>query len=768
MRESHDRTHPHGPGHNHHHAPDHEHVEEAAVPRPDTATRWIFRIEGMHCAEEIGVLKREIGPVVGGEDRLAFNLLGGRMMVSAETEAVSVETIRQAVARTGMRAEEWRAGDGQAQQAEIRKRRLHAGLTAASGAFVFAGLALHAWLGGGIAGAFDLHGEGAAHHVPEPAIAAYLAAIVLGGRYVVVKAWYAARRLRPDMNLLMTVAVAGAMAIGEWFEAATVAFLFALSLALEGWSIGRARRAVEALLDLAPPIARMRLGSGEEREVPVAEVPIGATIIVKPGERIPLDGAVAVGAGTVNQAPITGESLPVLKEPDSEVFAGTINGEAALEITTAKAATDSILAQITRLVESAQSRRARAEQWVDRFATIYTPVVITLAVAVALVPPLVGIGLWEVWFYRALVLLVIACPCALVISTPVSVIAGLAASARSGVLVKGGIYLETPARLKAIAFDKTGTLTEGRAAVVEVHPLNGHTEDEVLLRGAALEARSTHPLARAIVEYAQRNGIAATAAKDAQILPGQGVSGTFEGRPFWLGSHRFLEERGQETDDVHRRAEALERAGHTVVAIGNESHVCGLIALADEVRPESTAVIRTLRQIGIEHLVMLTGDNQAPAEAIARQTGIDEVHAELLPADKMAVVESLVARYGSVAMVGDGVNDAPAMGLASMGIAMGAIGSDVAIETADVALMTDDLSRIPWLVRHSRRTLGVIRQNIAFALLVKAIFFVLTFIGLASLWGAIVADVVAALLVTANGLRLLRPKDQHAITDALL
>lgn len=730
----------------------------AASPAPDRAVdyRLAFKIRGMDCAEEVAVLRREVGPLVGGEDRLRFDILNGKMLVATDASPVSAEAIRAAVARTGMGAEEWQPDQQPVEPADDRHRRMQAALAAASGCFVLLGVILHAWIAGSLGEAFGVSGDDVSSHVPLPAMAAYALAIVIGGRYVAVKALYAARRLRPDMNLLMTIAVFGAVLIGQWFEAATVAFLFALSLALEGWSVGRARRAIAALLELAPPMARLIEAMGVEREVPAAEVPIGGRCIVKPGERIPLDGRVVAGTSAVNQAPITGESVPVLKQPEAAVFAGTINGDGALEIESTKRADDTTLAHIIKLVESAQGRRSRSEQWVEKFARVYTPTVMVLAIAVAVLPPVVLSAPWETWIYRALVLLVIACPCALVISTPVSIVAALAAAARAGVLVKSGAYVELPARLRAVAFDKTGTLTEGRPVVLAVLPLNGHSEEELLARAAALEARTGHPLARAIIEFASSRGIPPIAADDVQIFPGKGVTGKFEGRNFWLGSHRYMEERAQETAEVHDQAEGFERQRRTVVAIGNDTHVCGLIAIADTVRPAAADVIRTLRAAGIEHLVMLTGDNQATADSIGKQVGVDEIKAELLPADKVAAIEALVAKYGSVGMVGDGVNDAPAMARASLGIAMGAAGSDAAIEAADVALMSDDLSKLPWLINHSRRTLGVIRQNIAFSLAVKAAFVVLTFVGLASLWGAIAADVGASLLVVANGLRLLR------------
>jgi Cd2+/Zn2+-exporting ATPase len=597
---------------------------------------------------------------------------------------------------------------------------------------------------------------GVSHGVPGPARILYALGILSGAWRVLPKASLAARRLRPDMNLLMMIAVLGAVAIGEWFEAATVSFLFAVSLALESWSVGRARRAVAALMTLAPPTARRRRTDGGEQEIPPSEVSVGDVFVVKPGERIPLDGRVVAGSSGVNQAPITGESLPVAKTTGDAVFAGSINGDGALDIECTRPAGDTTLAHIVRMVGEAQSRRAPSEQWVERFARVYTPAVMALALLTLLAPPLLLGGAWSDWLYRALVLLVIGCPCALVISTPVSVVAALAAAAHQGVLVKGGLYVEIAGRLKAIALDKTGTLTEGQPRVVDVIPMGGHDEVGLLGIVAALESRSEHPLAKAILAYAGERGIAPEPAEEFRTLQGKGASARIGGHAYWLGSHRYLEERGEETPDVHVRLAAMAGAGRTVVVVGDESHVCGLIAVADRVRPAAAAAVQAMRRQGIEHIAMLTGDNRDTAKAIARETGVDEIHAELLPAEKVRVVEDLVSRYATVAMIGDGVNDAPAMAQATLGIAMGAAGSDAAIETADVALMSDDLSKVSWLIGHSRRALSVIRQNIALSLSVKALFVVLTFAGHASLWAAIAADMGASLLVIANGLRLLR------------
>ena len=722
---------------------------------PGGDVRLTFKIQGLDCAEEVATLKREVGPLVGGEERLAFDVLNGRMLVLDNAESVSAAAVRDAVARTGMTAEEWQPGQESA-GADDRRRRVQVLFTSLSGIGVLTGLVIHVVLAGGFLEALRLFGDHGDQPMPLPETIAYAMAIGFGVYLVLPKAWFAAKRMRPDINLLMVIAIAGAIGIGDWFEGATVAFLFALSLALETWSVGRARRAISALLDLAPPFARVKHGDGREEEVAAASVSVGTSFVVLPDERIPLDGAVVSGTSGVNQAPITGESMPVPKEAGDEVFAGTINGDGALEVESTKTAENTTLARIIRMVEEAHGRRALAEQWVEKFARIYTPVVIVAAIGVCLVPPLAFDASWADWFYRALVLLVIACPCALVISTPVSIVAALAASARQGVLVKGGVFIEQPAHLKALAFDKTGTLTRGKPVVVDVVPLNDHSEEELLERALALESRSTHPLARAVIEFASERGISTHPAADAQTFRGKGITGTFEGEAYWLGSHRYLIERGQETSDVTDRAEMLERDGKTVVVIGNDRHVCGLLAIADTMRRGALDALDALRVGGIEHLVMLTGDNRTTAQVIAHQVGIDEVHAELLPEDKVSVVEALVKKYGTVAMVGDGVNDAPAMARASFGIAMGAAGSDAAIETADIALMTDDLAKLPWLVRHSRRTLWIIRQNIIFSLGVKAIFVVLTFAGFASLWGAIAADVGASLLVVANALRLLQ------------
>ena len=727
------------------HAHDHTTGENTA---PINARR-LFKISGMDCIEEVTILRKVLSPLVGSEDKLSFDVLNGRMGVN--DDKVSDADIISAVSRTGMKATIVTGGKEPEDTSSYRKYATI--LMVVSGLLTVAGFAFDAYTKGSMIEAFQ---EGGKLHVT--AIGFYIAAIIAGGWFVMPKAIFALRGMRPDMNLLMVIAVFGAAGIGEWFEAATVTFLFSLSLSLEAWSIGRARRAIAALMSLAPETARVKQEGGE-KEVPASQVKVGDTFIVLGGERIPLDGKVARGESQVNQAPITGESMPVRKMVGSEVFAGTINGDSTLEITATKTSENTTLANIIRLVGEAQNKRAPSEQWVEKFARIYTPAVIVLAIAVFAIPVLMGLPAGA-WFYKALVLLVIACPCALVISTPVSIVSSLTAAAKAGVLIKGGLHVETPGRLKALALDKTGTITEGKPTVAEVIALSGHSEEELMARASALEARSTHPLATAIIEYAQKKSVKVESADDVAIIPGKGVTGSFQGKQYWLGSERYLQERKQETHDVKAMIDKISGAGRTVIVIGNDTHVCGLVAVVDAIRPQAKAALARLRALGIEHLVMLSGDNKATAESIAKSVGIDEVHAELLPEDKVTAIDALVKKYHSVGMIGDGVNDAPAMGRASLGIAMGAVGSDAAIETADIALMADDLSKLPWLISHSRRTLSIIKQNIALSLLTKGVFIVLNLAGLSTLWIAIAADMGTTFVVIMNSLRLLSTTDK--------
>ena len=693
-----------------------------------------FKVVGLDCAEEISVLRKALGKRAGISD-LEFDVLNAKMLITFDPGKVSSDQMIAWVKESGMKAILW------TEREKLEKK----GFWARHGRLMTTT----------ISGCFLL--LAAFFHLQEMKVAErlYFMAIVFGAYFVLPKAYLSVKRLQPDMNLLMVIAIVGAISIGEWFEGATVAFLFSVALLLEHWSVGRARRAVAALMDLSPTKAYV-IGEGEKE---VEEVKVGARILVRPGEKVPLDAVIEKGSTSINQAPITGESLPIAKEEGDEVYAGTINEEGAIECLVTKGADDSTLARIIHLVQEAQSRRAASQQWVEKFARVYTPIMICLALLVVIVPPLLSLGSWEEWFYRGLVILVIACPCALVISTPVSIVSGLTAAARNGVLIKGGMFLEAPGKLRALCLDKTGTLTYGRPEVQKILPLNKHTEKELLERAASLEAPSEHPLARAILKMAKEKGVQAERAENFQITKGKGAEGTFRGTRYWIGSHRFMHEMKQETEEIHQMALDLEDAGHSIIAIGNNKHVCGLISVADEPRENIAAIIQEIKKVGVEKVVMLTGDNEQAAQAIAKHAGIDEAHAELLPEDKVNAVEQLKEKWKEVAMIGDGINDAPAMATASFGIAMGAMGTDAAIETADIALMSDDLSKVPWLIRHSRRTLRIIQQNIIFALGLKVVFIGLAVIGLASLWMAIAADTGASLLVVFNGLRLIRQKE---------
>ena len=720
--------------------------------------RMTFRIKGMCCGEEIGVLRRVVGPLVGGESNLAFDLLTARMTVTASTDGTNEDRIKAAVASTGMEALPWgeECGAGTCPVEEGWWQR-HGRLSAcvASGLLILLGFLLDAYHRRSLIEAL-LSGSETVSGFSLDVILIYLSAVIAGGWFIFPRAFFAVRRIRPDMNLLMVMAAGGAMCLGQWLEAASVTFLFALALLLESWSVGRARSAIKALVDITPTMARFICPvDGDLEEKPIVEVPVGATVLVRPGEKIPLDGVVSKGATSVNQAPITGESLPISKQVGDEVYAGTINGETAFEFRTTRAAADTTLARIIHMVEEAQARRAPVEQWVEKFARYYTPAMMILSFLVAAAPPALLGEAWKPWFYQALVILVIACPCSLVISTPVSIVAGLTSAAHRGILIKGGAYLEAQAHIKGIAFDKTGTLTQGHPSIRSILPMDDHSEEKLLSRAASLESHSTHPFARAILSLAESRGLEVAPAEEFTVLPGQGALGIIENKTYWVGSHRLLDQWNHESAELHATANSIEDAGHSLVIMWCEDHVCGLMSLADSIRPEAKSAIQSLKSLGITRIVMLTGDNQRTAEQVAGQLGIEEYYAELLPEDKVRVVTEMRESLGRMAMVGDGVNDAPAMASASVSIAMGAIGSDAAIETADIALMSDDLSKLPWLIRHSRRTLGIIKQNVIFSLAVKGSFIGLAFAGIATLWGAIAADMGASLLVIFNGLRLL-------------
>jgi Zn2+/Cd2+-exporting ATPase len=698
------------------------------------ARRAAFIVEGMDCVDEVKQIEDKLGRLPGVTN-LQFDLMRRRLVVEG---AITSEEIQRGIKEIGMTA---RPEGEETKPLTFWERRGRLVVTVISGVLLALGVLL-GWLG-----------------VDERVTISMLAvSTVAGGWFIAPRGFRAARNGALDMNFLMTVAAIGAAAIGEWGEGASAMFLFAVAQLLESFSMDRARNAIKALMDLSPTEATVRR-DGKEQTVPVAEVSVGETIVIRPGQKIPLDGEIISGRSAVNQAPITGESIPVDKEPGSEVFAGSINEQGALDVRVTKLVEDTTLARIIHAVEEAQATRAPSQTFVDRFSRIYTPSVVALAVLIFVFPPLLGLGAWGEWFYRALAMLVIACPCALVISTPVSIVSGLAGAARGGVLIKGGAHLENAGSVTAVAFDKTGTLTEGKPSVTEVLPLDGTDEARVLRLAAAVEQGSEHPLARAILAEAEARGVTPLASTEFESLTGRGVRATVEGRTLFLGNERLCHEQGVCTPQSEAALQQFEREGKTAVLLSDGKKPVGIIAIADKVRPEARDSVAALRKSGIRRILMLTGDNTGTARAVAEQLGISEFRAELLPDDKVRIVHELEANGERVAFVGDGVNDAPALATATVGLAMGAAGTDVALETADIALMGDDLSRLTFAIRLSRRTLAINKQNIWFSIAIKGLFLVLALFGWATLWMAVASDMGASLLVIANGLRALRVRD---------
>jgi len=599
--------------------------------------------------------------------------------------------------------------------------------------------------------------------IPSIALPAYFLTIAFCVPGPARRAWTSIRKRVLDINVLMVIAVAGAGALGEWFEAATVVWLFGVAQQLEIISMERARQAIRSLMAVAPSMALVRRGT-HTHEIPAADVLVDDVLVLRPGDRLPVDGVVISGESAFDESPVTGESRPIEKLPGDTVYAGTINGTGAIEVRASRRASDSTIARIIHLVEHAQRQRAPVQTFVDRFARRYTPSVVVLAVLLVAVGPLAthGFSAWSAglgtWTYRALALLVVACPCALVISTPVAIVSALTAAARAGVLIKGGAHLERLGNIRSVAFDKTGTLTHGHITVTDVLGLDGTSAESVLAVAAALESRSEHPIGRAIVHRARVAGLEVPVERGFRALPGLGAEATVAEAPAIVGSHRLFEDRQLCTPELHLRVDQVEKGGATAVLVGHGGFALGVIGLADHMRTDGKAAIDGLRDTGVDRIVLLTGDIRASADRARAGAGLDEAHAELLPAQKVEAIHALRAQYGPVAMVGDGINDAPALAAADVGIAMGAAGTDVALETADVVLMSDDLSKLPFALRLGRTALANIRQNVAIALALKLAFVVLAAAGLATMWMAIVADTGASLLVTANSLRLLRAR----------
>ncbi|GBD97733.1 MAG TPA: cadmium-translocating P-type ATPase [Nitrospirae bacterium] len=609
---------------------------------------------------------------------------------------------------------------------------------------------------GGIAGALLVSGLALEFLTPLNIIAqiVFLSVIAVSGREILKKAWLSILKRRLDMNCLIAIAAFGSFFIGHGEEGAAVVFLFFIAEALEDMAADNAKKSISRLLKLAPETAKVKR-SGKEVEMHVQEIEIGDTIVIRPGEKIPLDGKVIVGHSSIDESPITGESLPVDKAEGDAVYAGTMNEEGYLEVEVGRKSGDTVLSRIVKLVEEAEKKKSKTEKFIDRFARYYTPIVIGLAFAAFLIPTFILGYPWDVWFYRALVLLVISCPCALAISTPVAMVSALTNSAKHGVLIKGATYLEELNNVRAIAFDKTGTLTKGKLEVTDIIGFNNHSENEVLSIAASMEARSEHPIAKAILKKTRNENIQLKEISGFRAIKGRGLEARIDGKTYYAGARNLFDDLSIELPE---ELSQFEMEGKTSIFISNEDRAIGVIALGDRVRDKAPRIISRLKKMNIR-TEMITGDNKQVAASLAEKIGIDEYHAQLLPEDKVKVVEKLTARFGTIAMVGDGVNDAPALAAANVGIAMGAVGSDVAIETADIALMHDDLSRIDYLMHLSRKTMHIVKQNVAVSLLIKGSFTVLALMGLINLWVAVaIGDMGLSLAVILNAMRLTKVK----------
>ena len=721
-----------------------EHCGSVAMPIPvagvektlsDVGVQTAIRIQQMDCPTEEGLLRKKLGGMPGVTG-LEFNLMQRVLTVTHATS--TVEPILDAIRSLGFAPE---VVDGASTRDEP------------------AAEPNKPWWPLALAGMAALASEGVEWvNLPTwTAAALALTAVLACGLTTYKKGWIAIRNGNLNINALMSIAVTGALLLGQWPEAAMVMVLFTIAELIEAKSLDRARNAIQGLMQLTPERATVLQTDGTWVDVDAQAVAIDARVRIKPGERIALDGRIVSGKSTINQAPITGESLPVDKSEGDAVFAGTINESGSFEYVVTAAASNSTLARIIHAVEEAQGVRAPTQRFVDQFAKVYTPVVFAIALAVAILPSLLLGAAWFDWVYKALVLLVIACPCALVISTPVTIVSGLAAAARLGILIKGGVYLEEGRKLKWLALDKTGTITHGKPVQTDFAVLNGGDAAQVRSLAASLASRSDHPVSRAVAQAAQADGVALREVQDFEALAGRGTKGRIDGTLYYLGNHRLIHEQGRCSDALEAQLAALEEQGKTVILLADEENVHALFAVADTVKDSSRQAIAELHALGVQTL-MLTGDNAHTAAAIAAQVGIDEARGDLLPDDKLRAIEAKMALGGKVGMVGDGINDAPALARSDIGFAMGAAGTGTAIETADVALMDDDLRKLPRFVRLSRRTHAVLLQNIVLALGIKAVFLVLTLLGLGTMWMAVFADVGASLLVVGNGLRLLRAR----------
>ena len=719
--------------------------QNSLSPLTDGQTETVFKISGADCSDEVEAITKALSVI--GITSVKVSIMASTV-TTRHPRGIRKEQIASAIESTGVKIVE---GVALGFIAANRNRPL---LIALSGALLLIGLVLD-WT--------DLAS-------PLIRLIVFGLSTVAAGVLVFPKAYRALVQRALNINILMSVAVIGAFAIKEYSEAATVVFLFSLAELLEAFSIDRARKAIRDVLKITPQLASMKQGSTSV-SVPVSEVAPGDLIIVRPGESIPLDGKIVEGSSAVNQAPVTGESRFIAKEIGDGVFAGTINENGVLTIEVTKAFEDTKIARMMKLIEEAQSQKAPSERFVDRFSKIYTPVVFVLAILVALLPPLLFGQQFDLWFYRALVLLVIACPCALVLATPISVVSGLASLAKRGVLVKGGVHLESLGKIRTLAVDKTGTLTEGKFQVQGFRSFDDGNEKETLRIAASIENLSSHPLAKAVLRYIQTQNIEPTPVEKFKTVPGRGAEGFVDSHLYFAGNHRYAHELGVCTPEIEAYLTELELNALSVVIIGHAPHdghtgkVMGILSLGDSLRSNVREAITALHRIGVSKVIILSGDNQKTVDAIAKLAGVDEGYGELLPEDKVQKLKELAATYKYVGMVGDGINDGPALAHAAVGISMGAAGTDAAIETSDVALMQDNLEELPKAILQGRRVLSVIRFNIGFALATKIIFLVLAVMGISNLWLAVAADVGASIFVTANALRLLRVNDSNQRTS---
>ncbi|MCA0983131.1 cadmium-translocating P-type ATPase [Halobacillus yeomjeoni] len=694
-------------------------------------TMQTYKIEGMDCSSCAQTLENHLNKNPDVQE-VRVNFSTGKMKIDHRT---TVEKIKKEVKRSGFTAhlDEKLQEDANTSKFKKEVNTIFSGLLLAIG-FALSFTPVPEWI----------------------SIAAYAGAILTGGFKPARSAFYAIKSKSLDMNVLMASAAIGAALIGEWFEGAMVVWLFALGNTLQDRSLERTRESIRSLVNLTPSEATVKRGD-QWVQMPVENISIESTVLIKAGDKIPVDGTVMKGFSSVNQAPITGESIPVDKHTDDPVYAGTINESGSLEVTVTKKAEDTTIAKIIHLVEEAQEKKAPTQAFIDRFANVYTPIVFGLALSIMILPPLLGFGSWGDWFYKGLALLVVACPCALVISTPVAIVSAIGNAARNGVLIKGGTFLEKAGTITAIAFDKTGTLTEGKPKVSHVIPVE--TDPTELLRIVrTLEDHSNHPIARAIIEYTNERNISSVEADDFATIAGKGVQATIEGEGYFAGKPGLFRDHKVNLSHVAEHIESLEKQGETLILVGTRNRLMGIISVADSIRAITVNAIQTLKGIGINESVMLTGDHEGTAEKIAGEAGIDRYFAGLLPEDKVTSVKTLQKEGKQVAMVGDGINDAPALATSDLGIAMGGAGTDTAMETADIVLMADNLEKLPYTVRLSRKALAIIKQNIWFSILTKVAALVLIFPGLLTLWMAVLADTGAALIVILNSMRLIRQK----------